>query len=650
MLLVQARAPTRALAPLLAALEAEPQVPDYWLGYLEALSLCGRTQEANATLQLGRRHGLAGAAAADVARRLAAADAVVRNEEDTLSALVAARDFAGAADLVQRLTATHPDHGAFWKIQGALLSAAGRQAEALAALRTAARLLPEDRELCLNLGTVLTECGEFAAAHGCLMQALRLDPNDPAAHYRLARTYEAMGRYPQARASLRTGRAAAAGRTAAGRPGADSDDAVSFSQLLFLTSHDPEVDAERLFREHRRYGEHFEAPLRSGWPRHRNERNARRTLKVGFVSGELYAHSVATFLAPVVERLRESPTLELHAYCNNAVCDDVTRDLQACFRHWTGIRHESDAAVAARIAADGIDVLVDLAGHAGDTRLAVFAHKPAPVQVSWLGYPGTTGLTAMDYYLADRRWLPPGRFDGLFTEKLVYLPDRWAFRLESGLPPVGPPPSLAAGHLTFGSFHRLGKIDATSVGAWSHLLRALPNARLLLAGLPAVELAHDLVAQFAAQGVDADRLTLRVRSPAAAYLELHAAVDIALDTLAYSGATTTMHSLAMGVPTLTLAGNSAQSRAGAGILGGLGLDDFVAADVPEFVAKGVAWAGRRDDLASLRATLRERLRDAPAGRCEDIADHIEGALRHMWQRWCAGLSPASFDATAEARV
>jgi predicted O-linked N-acetylglucosamine transferase (SPINDLY family) len=638
MLHVQSQQAARALQPLLAAIEADPEVPDYWLGYLEALILCGRTQEASATLELSRRHGLAGAAVDDLARRLATVCAAMRDEEHALLALVAGRDLGAAASLARRLTEKYPDHGSFWKIHGSLLSAAGHQEEALAALRAAARLSPDDPEAHLNLGTALARSRQFAQAQAHLSKALELAPTLPAAHYRLAMNAELQGRYPEALASLRRGRDVASRSS-----GGDTDDAVSFSQLLFLMSHDPEVDAARLFAEHRRYGEHFEAALRPSWPRHRVERSPNRTLKVGFVSGELYAHSVATFLAPVLERLHDRPSLELHAYCNNDVCDDVTRRLQGFFRRWTGIRQLADADVAARIEADGIDVLVDLAGHAGDTRLAVFARRPAPVQVSWLGYPGTTGLTAMDYYLADRRWLPPGRFDGLFTEKLVNLPNRWAFRLEPGLPPVQRPPALATGRLTFGSFHRLGKIDAVSVSAWSQLLLALPSARLLLAGMPAAPLVQGLLESFAAHGIGADRLSIRARCSAAAYLEMHGEVDIALDTLAYSGGTTTMHSLSMGVPTLTIAGASAQSRAGAGILGNLGLDDFIASGVPDFVAKGASWATRVEELATLRSALRERLQGAPTGRCDDIAAHVERAFRHMWRRWCRGLAPEAFE-------
>jgi predicted O-linked N-acetylglucosamine transferase (SPINDLY family) len=643
MLLVQSRQAARALAPLLAAIEAQPEIPDYWLGYLEALLLCGRTQEATATLEFGRRHGLAGAAVEHLAGRLLTLETAMLDEEHALLALMAGRDLAGAASLARRLTLMYPEHGSFWKIHGALLSTAGHQEDALAALRTAARLSPDDAEAHLNLGTALARSRQFADAQAHLSRARELKPDEPAAHYRLAMNDELQGRYPEALASLRRGRA-----IAAARPGQDPDDAVSFSQMLFLMSHDPAVDAERLFTEHRRYGDHFEAALRASWPRHRNRRSPHRVLKVGFVSGELYSHSVATFLEPIIERLRNRPSLELHAYCNNEHDDDVSRRLRGHFRRWTGIRPLADADIAARIEADGIDVLVDLAGHAGDTRLAVFAHKPAPIQVSWLGYPGTTGLTAMDYYLADRRWLPPGRFSGLFTEKLAYLPDRWAFRVTSELPAIGPLPALATGCLTFGSFHRLGKIDAASVAAWSRLLLAVPDARLLLAGMPQSELVAGLAARFAAHGIAPARLSVRGRCSTAEYLEIHNEVDIALDTLAYAGATTTMHSLAMGVPTLTIAGETAQSRAGAGILGNVGLDEFVASGVPDFVAKGASWAARLADLATLRGALRERLQGAPAGRCDDMAAHVETALRHMWQRWCRGLAPESFETASLA--
>jgi predicted O-linked N-acetylglucosamine transferase (SPINDLY family) len=203
-------------------------------------------------------------------------------------------------------------------------------------------------------------------------------------------------------------------------------------------------------------------------------------------------------------------------------------------------------------------------------------------------------------------------------------------------------PALATGHLTFGSFHRLGKINPTTIQLWSQLLLALPQATLLIAGIPLDGQQDTLIRQFAAQGVASARLAFHGRTTMDLYLALHNQVDIALDTQPYAGGTTTMYSLSMGVPTLTVAGATSVARAGAGIHGQLGLDGFVAANARQFVERGRYWAEHLQQLAGLRAGMRERLRESPGGQPDVIAAHFEAALRHMWRGWCAGLPPASF--------
>jgi predicted O-linked N-acetylglucosamine transferase (SPINDLY family) len=275
----------------------------------------------------------------------------------------------------------------------------------------------------------------------------------------------------------------------------------------------------------------------------------------------------------------------------------------------------------------------------------MFARKPAPLQVSWLGYPGTTGLEAMDYYVADGEWLTPGRFDPLFTERLVYLPDRWAFVPYPKAPAITPLPALATGQLTFGSFHRFCKLNASTIERWALVMSALPGSRLLMAGI-SPEQQGVLIERFAARGVSAGRLTFHRRCSMELYLGLHSQVDLALDTHPYSGATTTMHSLSMGVPTLTVAGDTSWAAACSGILRHLELDGFIAADAADLVARAVYWAGHLNELADLRTQLRVRLAHSPGGQPDLIAAHFAGALFHMWRRWCAGQAPESFHSVA----
>jgi len=688
MLHVQLKRPATAVPYLLAALEESPQIPDYWLGYLEALLLAGRTDEAAEALALGRQHGLAGAGVEDFAARLQrapqtpgaahAASPAARTDSSAASPsslppavgprgapapgnpsraerrrenrsaaqqegamlnLLKQTRFAEALAAARTLTQRFPDRGLGWKVLGALLWEEGAREESLAAMQTSARLLPQDAEAHRNLGATLINMERFEDAERCLRRSLELDPDFAAPHESLGNAYQLQGRYAEAEASVRNAIAL------------KSDDAVSgrslvYSSLLFMLSHNPELDADTLFAEHCRVGALIEAPRRALWPAHGNDRDPQRRLKVGLVSADLFNHAVASFIEPVLANLCAYAGLELHAYYNNTVNDAVNQRLRGFFQHWHPIVGLSDARLAQEILQDGIDILFDLSGHTTLNRLHAFARKPAPIQISWIGYPGTTGLRAMDYYLADRHFLPPGQFDRHFTEKLVYLPTGAPFQPYESAPPVGPLPALERGHITFGSFNRIGKINPATIDLWSRLLVALPQTKMILGGLPPDSRHEALIERFARAGVARERLTLHPRSGMAEYLALHHQVDICLDTVPYSGGTTTYHAFWMGVPTLTVAGTTPASRQGAAIVGQIGLDEFIATSPADFVAKGIHWSGNLAALAQVRASLRMKWQQSRTRDPTAVAAALEHALRRMWRRWCAGLPPESFEIDA----
>jgi predicted O-linked N-acetylglucosamine transferase (SPINDLY family) len=502
-------------------------------------------------------------------------------------------------------------------------------------MRSSVQLLPGDAEAHGNLGSALNNMESLDEAEIWLRRALQIDPAFTAGHSHVGINLQLQGRYEEAEVSFRRA-------VELSPPDYVEGVETCWTNLLFTLNYHPGIDMPTLFAEHCRAGAYLEGGLPPSRRSHSNTRDPERCLRLGFVSADLREHAVASFVEPVLRQWQNHANLRVTVYYSYPTEDDVSRRLRGYVSRWRPVVGLSDAELSRTIEEDGIDILIDLSGHTGRNRLRAFAHKPAPVQVSWLGYPTTTGLNAMDYY---RHFLPPGRFDRYYTEKLVYLPAVWTFRPCETAPPVNRLPGLESGSLTFGSFNRLAKINEATVALWSQLLRAVPDGRLIIAGVPVGRRLHELIDWFQTGGITRERLTFHPWTNQAALLALHADVDVALEPTPYSGCTSNNHALWMGVPTLTMVGATPASRLSAANLGHLGLDEFIADSSQDFVAKGVYWASHLDALAELRAGLRARWRAAPARQPDLVADGLERALRHMWGRWCAGLPPESFDAT-----
>ena len=337
--------------------------------------------------------------------------------------------------------------------------------------------------------------------------------------------------------------------------------------------------------------------------------------------------------------------MELIGYYNNQINDSMTSHLKQFFHHWRDVMPLSDEHLVKQIRSDGVDILIDLSGHSSLNRLPAFAHKPAPVQASWIGYPGTTGLTAVDYFFCDRHYLPAESFARQFTEKLVYLPGTSPVQPYGNAPPVNELPALSNGHLTFGSFNRLGKISTATVELWAALMLAVPDAKLIVGGIRTDRPDDNpLSERLLAAGVALERVRYYLRSDMDAYLGLHHQVDLCLDTFPYTGGTTTYHAMWMGVPTLSLAGPTPAGRQGPALPLQLGLERIVSASREEYLANGVYWSAHIAELAAIRAGSRALWRASPVGNPDVIAASLVRALRHMWTRWCAGQPPESFDA------
>ena len=516
----------------------------------------------------------------------------------------------------------------------AVLNAMGRRDAALESCRRAVQLGPKSAPAHANLATFLMEMGSLSDAVKSFETVIRLDPHHRKAHINISSTLTRLGRVDQAIAHNR--------KALSNNPDWDE----LHSNLLFYLTHSGNVSAAELFAEHVRYADQFEAPLRASWPRHANTRDPERMLRIGFVSADLYNHAMAHFITPIMEHLSHSPQFELVVYANSFHDDHVSRHLHGLVKIWRQVEKLTHAELAQLIASDSIDIMIDLSGHTGFNRLRSLAHKPAPVQLSWMGYPGTTGLQAIDYYPTDRFFSPPGMLDSQFTEKFVYLPAGAPFLPSPEAPPVSPSPALQNGYLTFGSFNRAEKLNRELIARWSRLLHAVPDARMCIAGMPNDQTSDKLRSWFAHDGIKSTRLSFHLRTNLHDYLALHGQVDVCLDTYPYSSGTTGFHALWMGVPTLTIPGSTQPGYAAAAILSHAGLPDFIAQDEAAFLAAGQRLAGDVERLATLRMEMRERLSTSAVGQSAGIASAFAAALRTMWTRWCRNLPVTSF--TAEA--
>lgn len=498
-------------------------------------------------------------------------------------------------------------------------------------------LTPDSPEIHRSIGLALKALDRLDDAVKSFAAAVALKPDYVMAQIDLANTYRELGEISKA---VEIARLAVT---------LDPNEPGAWSLLFFCLSNSEDVDKQVLFAEHRRFGDHFEPQLQSYWRPHPNVRDPERVLQVGVVSGDLRNHAVTSFFEPVLLLLLKMDTLSIHIYDTTGLEDDVTRRIKAQVNHWNDVETLSPDKLADLIRQDAVDVLIDLSGHTPANHLLTFARKPAPVQMSWIGYPGTTGLKSMDYYVGDRHFLPPGEYDGLFSEKILRIPANAPFQPLLCGPEVNTLPAFRNGFITFASFNRIDKIGKNVVRAWSRLLNALPTSKMIMAGMPIGGSFDQLTDWFAQEGVAAHRLEFRQRSNMGDYLAMHHQVDVCLDTFPYGGGTTTCHALWMGVPTLTLVGTTPAACVGRAILSHVNLQTtFCAKDLQDFVNKGLWCAEHLAYLQDLRLTLREKFQQSAISQPGMVAGGLELAMRHAWRLWCADLPTVSFEVSHDS--
>lgn len=606
--------------------------------------------------------------------------------------LAQAGQFAEAGELYQQVCASDPVDGEAMFMLGVILGKLDKVDESITCLRTAATLRPEHALTHFNLGIALRGKGLLEEAVRAFRQVLRLEPLRAEVYDMLGATLssisndridEVVSLYRERQKMIPRDALANAGlgsmlhirgdleeaieyyRTAlqlnpaftsvyGGLAGAlgeqgkleeskeayqlvlkhNPQDLKTRSNYLLNLHYFPGMTQESMFAEHKKWDQIHGRDL-NNLPAYSNSRDANRKLRVGYVSSDFRAHSVAFFLEPILAN-HDKNAFEIICYSGVVRPDATTQRMRGLADKWRDIGELGDMGSASIIRADQVDILVDLAGHAGDGGLKIFTHKPAPVQLSYLGFPDTTGIAAMDYRLTDALADPEGQ-DIFYTEKLVRLPGGFlCYRPLPDSPPVAPLPALENGYITFGSFNNLSKINPDVVGLWVELLQTVPNARLFIKSPALTDLAtrDHYYALFEAQGATRDRVELIGRTATQAeHLALYKRLDIALDTFPYNGTTTTCEALWMGVPVVTLAGKAHAGRVGVSLLSNVGLAELVGETPEQYLAIAANLAGDLQRLAALRSGLRERLANSPLCDEKSFTAKVEAAYREMWRAW-----------------
>ncbi|WP_114861225.1 tetratricopeptide repeat protein [Azospirillum brasilense] len=534
---------------------------------------------------------------------------------------------AEALAAVRVALALSPDYADAWFNAGNLLKTAREHHRAIAAYRRALRLKPGMGGAHSNMGDVYRDLGESSRAVDCYRAAMQAQPDLPQPVVNLGETLKEQGRIAEAIAVFQSGIER------------HPDLALLHSNLLFALHYTPWVPPEVIARAHTHWNERHARPL---MPRNRqfsNDRTPGRRLRVGYVSPDFRAHACAHFIEPLL-REHDRGAVEIFCYAASDQQDAITERMRSLADGWRSLTSLDDAAAAALVERDRIDILVDLAGHTAQSRPLLFARKPAPIQVSWLGYPDTSGMTAIDHRLTDAVADPPGLTDAWHAERLVRLPRGFlAFQPLRVAVPREEPPALVNGFVTFGSFNNAAKVTPEVLRVWSAILARVPSARLILksrAFTDAPTRARCLQ-RFAADGVDPGRVDLLAPMDAIdAHLRAYDRIDIGLDPFPYTGTTTTCEALWMGVPVITLAGRHHVARVGASLLTHCGLAELIATDEAGYIETAVALAGDTTRLAALRRGMTDRMERSALSDHRGFAAAVETAYRAMWRSWLAG--------------
>ena len=540
-----------------------------------------------------------------------------------------------------------------------MLHRQGRHIEAVPILEELLRIKPDFPEALCNLGVVFRELGRTEDAERCLRRALEIRPSMAEPHVNLSNMYSMAGRNTEAEASARAALDLEPDNTDAlvnlgnalqsqGHIGEfvevtrralklKPDLPIAWSNLLLSLNYSEDMSADQLLDLHRRYGKQFAPSHEAQRTFPRSEKKRKRKLKIGYVSPDFRNHVVAHFFEPVLEK-HDRTRFDVHCYFCSSEIDATTRRIRDLADVWRELGHVPFDDAERMMLKDNLDVVIDLAGHTARNLLPVLARRVAPVQATWLGYPGGTGVGAMDWRITDRWADPAPDADAQHVERLYRLPDVFiAFRPSSDSPPMAKAAAREAnGYVTFGSFNNFVKISDSTIRLWASILAAVPNARFAIKTLALRDeaLKRDSLVRFERLGFDVSRLDLLgPTSSHRDHLLTYESIDVALDTFPYHGTTTTCEALWMGVPVVTLAGDRHAARVGVSLMTSIGCEQLIARSPTEYVAIAVALAQDAVGTKTLRQSLRDRLATSPLGDVARLTGQLESAYVDMHSQW-----------------
>jgi predicted O-linked N-acetylglucosamine transferase (SPINDLY family) len=493
--------------------------------------------------------------------------------------------------------------------------------QARSAAEQAIHRAPNSAPAHLELGRCLVLLQREGDAIAAFQRAITLDPSNAEAHTNLGFALETVGEVQPAVESLRASLALT------------PDDHALLSSIIFLGSFTEDATPQSLLESAHEWHERFGRPLSPSAAIHSNDKQPNRRLRVGYVSDLFYGHCQSFFTLPLL-RHHDRERYEIICYSSVIQPDARTDELRAATDVWRDVQALTDTELVQRIREDQIDVLVDLSLHMGKGRLRVFAHKPAPVQICWLAYPGTTGLSAMDYRITDRHLDPPDSAFWPYSEQSLVLPDTfWCYDPLTDEVEPGPLPAIERGFVTFGSLNHVRKVNATTLRLWARVLRSVTHSRLLLHAPSEISRAN-ILRVLSSHGIEQQRVTFVGRLQRLDYLKTYRQIDIALDTFPCQGHTTSLDAFWMGVPVVSLLGPTLVGRAALTLSHNIGLQDLVRHSEDAFVQAAVRLASDLQELATLRSDLRPRMQSSPLMDARRFASHLEAAYRAAWQRYC----------------